>query len=77
MQPGDRIAVKKAHGPKTPDITIRGIGLVKKVAHGIVYVNWLRTDMKRDVESKGCYATIHGPYTRGAKDGWINEVFCL
>jgi len=84
IRPGDRIAIKKGLGQGNPRIQIRAIGIVKAVdldeEFCTVYVDWLRTGMSRKVDSKGCYKTIHGPYSNNPnKDNaeWINKVFCI
>ena len=82
---GDRIAIKKRLGPNEPtQIAIRAIGIVTYIdleneKYHTIYVNWIRTGMFRKVDSRGAYATIHGPYSRtSTKYGsWVNEVFCL
>ncbi len=80
---GDRIAIKKGKGPGTSSIEIQAIGEIVDIdleeEYCTFYVKWFRTGMKRLVDSKGCYKTIHGPYSRKCKTygPWINEVFCL
>src|SRR5471032_3399510 len=59
---GDRIAIKKMLGQGSQEIQINAIGIVKDVEGGYIYVDWILRDMKRKVESKGCYGSIHGPY---------------
>jgi hypothetical protein len=72
---GDRIAVKSMDGRGKSTITIHAIGIVKEVADKKVYVNWLLTDMDRQVHSNGAYSTIHGPYQ--FNEAWTKEVFCI
>ena len=75
---GDRIAIKSMRGKGSDCITIKGLGVVKEVADKRVYINWLITDISRKVFAKGCFATIHGPYSLSGKDAdWVREVFCL
>ena len=82
-QVGDRIAIKKGLGQGKSDIQIRAIGIIKAIdldeEYCTFYVDWVRTGMKRIVESKGCYRTIHGPYSRKNREHgeWVNEVFCI
>jgi hypothetical protein len=40
-----------------------------------VYVNWVASDLDRPVESRGCFASIHGPFN--AEDSWTKDVFFL
>lgn len=75
MQEGDRIAIKHMNGKGQSDITIVALGIIKGVENNVVYVNWVVTDLKRKVDSRGCFGTIHGPYKY--KDDWVREVFCL
>lgn len=83
IRPGDRIAIKKRLGQGSSEIQIRAIGVIKDVdfTRGIVYVDWKLTGMKRKVHSRGCYATLHGPYTRQKNDPetteWLEKIFCL
>jgi len=75
IQAGDRIAIKRMLGQGSPDIEIRAIGIVKEIdsSDKRVYVDWILRDMKRIVPSKGCYKSIHGPFS--PDDAWTNEVF--
>ena len=78
IQAGDRIGIKAMRGKGAKTITIKALGVVKEVADKRVYINWLVTDMSRVVPAKGCFASIHGPYSRSGKDAdWVKEVFCL
>ena len=74
---GDNIAIKRMNGQGASDIKIYHIGIIKGVileANKIICtVNWVATDLKRDVESRGCFKSIHGPYP---KDSWIEHIFC-
>ena len=77
MQENDRIAIKSMLGQGSPEIRIRAIGIIREVdgADGRVYVNWLRKGMNRIVPSKGCYGTIHGPFTVSNESEWLGQVF--
>lgn len=78
MRPGDRVAVKGRRGPREKTITIKGFGVVKEVAEdGRVYVDWLVTKLNREVPSRGCYASIHGPYSTETHSKWLGQVFRL
>jgi hypothetical protein len=78
MHKGDRVALKKSGGARSPNITVRGLGTVKDIGDdGKVYIHWLITDLEREVESKGCYKTIHGPFEFATYDGWVQKVFCI
>jgi hypothetical protein len=80
---GDRIAIKKGLGQGSAEIQIRAIGIIKAIdldeEYCTFYVEWVRVGMKRIVDSKGAYKTIHGPYSRTCEQygSWINQVFCL
>lgn len=63
-------------------IRIMHIGIVKGVILDtnkvICTVDWCATNLDRNVEeSKGCFKSIHGPYTMAKDTNWIREVFCL
>jgi len=76
MLPGDRIAIKSMMGQGKSTIKIRAIGIVKEVSleGRMVVVDWMLTNMKRIVQSRGCYGTLHGPFQ---KDMWSRRVFSL
>ena len=74
MKPGDRIAVKSRDGQGATTITIKSIGIVKEVAEGKVFVDWLLTKMNRQVPCKNYLGTLHGPIK---DENWINEAFRL
>jgi len=79
MQPGDRIAIKRMKGKGQTGITIYHLGIIRGVIlemnKVICTVNWVATDLKRNIkESRGCFASIHGPFKH---DAWVQEVFCL
>ncbi len=79
MKPGDRIAIKRMKGQGKTGIKIFHIGIIQDVIletnKVICTVNWVATDLKRDIsESRGCFASIHGPFVN---DAWVQEVFCL
>lgn len=75
IKPGDHIAIKKRS--KNPNIEIRALGVVKRVDRRTlrVHVRWEETDLGREVFSKGCYQSIHGPFD--PDDAWTQEVFGL
>ncbi|PEN11434.1 hypothetical protein CRI94_15475 [Longibacter salinarum] len=75
MKAGDRVAVKAMRGRGASTITIKALGVVKEVHDGKVYIDWLLTDLNREVESKGCFQTIHGPYGTKREPEWVKEVF--
>ena len=75
IKAGDRIAIKSGDGRGANTISILALGIVKEVFHGRVYVDWVLTGMTRRVESRGCYATIHGPFAED--DEWVHRVFCI
>ena len=79
---GDRIAIKRMKGKGQVGIRIMHIGIVKGVILDtnkvICTVDWCATNLDRNVEeSKGCFKSIHGPYTMEKDGNWIREVFCL
>lgn len=75
---GDRIAIKRMKGKGASDIKILHLGIVKGVISDIdkviCIVDWVVKDLNRDVESRGCFKSIHGPYQ---KDEWIEKIFCI
>lgn len=75
IEPGDRLAVKAMRGRGADTITIKALGVVKEVHDGKVYIDWLLTDLDREVESKGCFQTIHGPYGVEREPEWVKDVF--
>lgn len=82
IQIGDRIAIKRGMGNKNPNIRILHLGIIKGVIREankvICTVDWAIKNLEnREVESHGCYASVHGPYTEKDDDGWIREIFCL
>ena len=71
---GDRIAIKSRDGHGADTISIKAIGIVKKIIEGKVYVEWVLTKMDRHVPCKNYLGTIHGP----VEDiNWMNEAFRL
>ena len=75
IKAGDRLAVKHMNGKGQKDITIVAIGIVKGIEERVVYVDWIVKDLNRKVPSRGCFGTLHGPYTY--KNAWTRQVFCL
>jgi 5-methylcytosine-specific restriction endonuclease McrA len=76
MQTGDRIAIKKMSvGRRT--IEIRALGVVTAVdsRNNHIHVDWLMKDLDHSVESRGCWASIHGPFS--CDDEWTQRVFLL
>ena len=75
---GDRIAIKKMKGRGQSEIRIQHIGVVKGVlldiSNIVCSVEWVATDLDRDVVSRGCYKSVHGPFEH---DEWVEKVFCL
>lgn len=61
---GDRLAVKKMLGQGATSIRIRALGIVTDIdfQEWRVYVQWLITDLARDVPIKGCMGSLHGPF---------------
>lgn len=79
MKPGDRIAIKRMRGGGQTGIRIMHIGVIRGVIleadRVICTVNWVATDLDRNIaESRGCFASIHGPFDH---DAWVQEIFCL
>ncbi|EFX91110.1 hypothetical protein HMPREF0027_1813 [Actinobacillus ureae ATCC 25976] len=66
------------NGKGARDIRICHLDIVKGVVHDsgkiICIVDWVATNLNRNVESRGCFASIHGSYD---KDKWIKEIFCI
>jgi len=79
---GDRMAIKRMKGKAQVGIRIMHIGIVQGVILDtnkvICTVDWCATNLNHDIkESKGCFKSIHGPYTIEHDGDWIREVFCL
>ena len=75
---GDRIAIKRMKGKGSSEIKNLHIGIIKGVVAEtnkiICVVDWIVKNLDRNVESKGCFGSIHGPYD---KNEWIEKIFCL
>ena len=78
---GDRIALKRMNGRGARDITIMAIGTVRAVvldnARIFCTVKWCDGVKERTVESRGCYAAIHGPYSMVDNADWLQKIFWL
>jgi len=63
IQVGDRLAVKKMLGQGSSSIEIRALGIVTDIDAGEwrIYVNWLVTDLHREVPIKNFMGSLHGP----------------
>jgi len=72
---GDWIAIKRMLGAGSREIEIRSIGVVRKIntRSKRVYVDWLHRDLNKRVPAKGCFSTIHGPFS--PDDLWTIQVF--
>jgi hypothetical protein len=59
------------------NIEIRALGIVKEIdpEDKRVYIHWAASGLQRQVPSKGCFASIHGPFP--AEDEWTRLVFQL
>lgn len=83
IKKGDRIAIKRRMGQGSSDIKIFHIGIVTGVVQDfssqvVCTVNWIVKNKDLEVESKGCYKTVHGPYTRNKEySSWIDQIFSL
>jgi hypothetical protein len=77
MKPNDRIAIKKMLGKGSAEIEIRAIGIIKDVDlnENRIYVNWILADINRKVPGKGCFKTVHGPFS--IDDSWTAKVFSI
>jgi hypothetical protein len=76
---GDRIAAKKMVGGASGKILILALGTVRELCDaGIIQVNWVVTDLEREVPGHACFDTIRGPFDlHSADSAWVREVFCL
>ena len=79
MKAGDRIAIKRLKGEGQTGIKIMHLGIIKGVIletnKVICTVNWVATNLERNIaESRGCFQSVHGPYSH---DPWVQEIFCL
>lgn len=79
MKVEDRIAIKSMLGKGARNIRIKAIGIIKDVdkENGRIYVNWILSNLDRNVPAKGCFGTIHRPVTERHTAEWINSVFCI
>ncbi len=77
IQPGDRIAIKKRSASNKSKIEIRAIGFVTEInpENHRVYVRWVVSDLHHEVPSRGCFASIHGPFS--GDDDWTQRAFQL
>jgi hypothetical protein len=77
IQPGDRIAIKKRSISNKSNIEIRAIGFVTGIdpQNHRVYIRWAVSDLHQEVPSRGCFASIHGPFS-GDED-WTQRAFQL
>ncbi len=75
MQSGDRIAIKRMLGKGSPNIAVHALGVITEIDENDrrVYVDWLVKGLERQVPSKGCFASVHGPFH--PDDPWVKEVF--
>lgn len=77
MRPDDRIAIKALSGPGSAKMRIRAIGVITSVdtEQMRVTVNWLKTDLDREVPLNGCMKAVDGPFTLINKETWLGKVF--
>lgn len=75
IKENDRIAIKRLKGQGQKDIKIMAIGIVKKVVKEVIFVDWLVTEVDREVPINGCVGTIYGPFS--FDDSWTNKVFSI
>lgn len=74
IRPGDFIAIKRMLGRGSGDIEIRSVGKVMSIdPDKTVHVEWFAPNVQRRVPSRGCYASIHGPFDEG--DPWVKRAF--
>ncbi|MBE2180082.1 MAG: hypothetical protein IAE97_06390 [Chthoniobacterales bacterium] len=79
---GDRIAIKRMRGKGKTGIKIMHIGIVQGIildtTKVICTVQWCATNLERSIpESKGCFQSIHGPYTPQSEGEWLRHIFHL
>lgn len=82
IQVGDRIAIKRMNGQGSDKVIVIAIGIVTDLDEKEykVYVDWKKTNMQKKVDSRGCFARIHGPFTINETSevrDWLNEIFRL
>ncbi len=75
IKENDRIAIKRLMGQGQKNIKIMAVGIVKKVVKDVVFVDWLVTEIDRQVPINGCVGTIYGPFL--FSDDWTNKVFSI
>lgn len=88
MQSGDRIAIKRMTGQTTEDVIkifhigiIKGV-IIKETNKVICIVDWVATNLDRNVPSKGHFKSVGVPFERGTtrwteNEDWLEKVFCL
>lgn len=81
MRIDDRVAVKQMRGKGAQTINIRALGIVTRndETRRQVFIKWVVTGLNREVAARGCFASIHGPYTitNPVHAPWLKEVFLL
>ena len=77
ISPGDRIAIKKRIAINRSAIQIRALGQVTAIdlENRRVNVRWVRSDLNYEIPSKGCFKSIHGPFSDD--DEWTQMAFQL
>lgn len=77
IQAGDRIAIKRMLGQGATDIEIRALGVITEIDPDDkrVYVRWAVSDLDRRVPARGCFQSIHGPFSQN--DEWVRTAFQL
>lgn len=74
---GDKVAIKRMLGQGATNIEIRALGTVKEIddEDKRIYIHWAISGLQRQVPSKGCFKSIHGPFIED--DEWTRLVFQL
>lgn len=69
--------LKRMLGQCSPNIEIRALGIVKEIdpEDKRVYIHWAVSGLQRQMPSKGCFSSIHGPFL--VEDEWTRLVFQL
>jgi hypothetical protein len=77
IRKGDRIAIKKRSANDRSAIQIRAIGFVTGIdtENHQLNVQWMRSDLNHEMPARGCFASIHGPFSEDEE--WTRRVFQL
>ena len=75
-EPGDRIGIKRRLGNAGDGIKVTTTGTITSIDRDAkrLSVDWTEAEMENVVESRGCMATVCGPYGERER-AWLAECF--